>query len=77
MDRFRRESVGTQSVDNVSRLPDAEKRRKARKRGLQKRAHTRTYVTDFAARVDDASRNFDLARGLLKKFLRLWGLSAI
>ena len=47
-----------QSVDKVNRLPDAEKRRKARKRRLQKRAHTQTYVTDFAARVDDGSRNF-------------------
>ena len=58
-------------------LPDAEKRCKARKRRLQKRAHTRTYVTDFAACVDNASRNFDLVRGLLEKFLRLRGLSAV
>ncbi len=66
-----------QSVDKVNRLPDAEKRRKARKRRLQKRAHTQTYVTYFAACVDEASRNFDLVRGLLRKFLRLRGLSAV
>ena len=31
---------GAQSVDKVNRLPDAEKPCKARKRGLQMRAHT-------------------------------------
>ena len=76
----RRAAVSTgiwQSADKVSRLPDAEKRRKARKHRLQKRAHTQTYATDFAACVDEASRNFDLVRGLLKIFLRLLGLSAV
>ena len=66
-----------QDVDKVNRLPDAEKPCKARKRGLQMRAHTRTYVTDFAARVDDASRNFNFVRSPSEKFLRLWGLSAV
>ena len=56
-------AVAPQDVDFVNILPDAEKRRKARKRRLQKRAHTQTYVTDFAVCVDEASRNFDFARG--------------
>ena len=50
------------------RLTDSEKRRKTRKHGLQKRAHTRTYVTDFAARVDDGSRNFYFVRSVSEDF---------
>ena len=50
-----------QDVDKVNRLPDAEKPCKTRKRGLQMRAHTWTYVTDFAARVDEVSRNFNFS----------------
>ena len=46
-----------QDVDKVNRLTDSEKRCKARKRGLQMRAHTRTYVTDFAARVDERTED--------------------
>ena len=53
-----------QDVDKVNRLPDAEKPCKARKRGLQMRAHTWTYVTDFAARVDEASRNSNFVRSV-------------
>ena len=50
-----------QDVDKVNSLSDTEKPRKARKRGLQMRAHTQVYVTDFAARVDDVSRNFNFS----------------
>ena len=64
-----------QDVDKVNRLSDTEKPRKARKRGLQMRAHTQVYVTDFAARVDDVSRNFNFIRSCYMKFLRLRGLS--
>ncbi len=55
-----------QDVDKVNRLTDPEKHRKTRKHGLQKRAHTPTYVTDFAARVDEASRDFHFARSVSK-----------
>ena len=48
-----------------------------RERGLQKRAHTRTHGANLAVCADAADRNFGLARGLLKKFLRLRGLSAV
>ncbi len=32
------------------------------------RAHTSTYVTDFAARVDEASRNFNFSRSCSRNF---------
>ncbi len=57
-----------QSVDKVNRLTDPEKRCKTRKHGLQMRAHTQTYVTDFAARVDAVSRNFHFVRSVSENF---------
>ena len=57
-----------QDVDRVNRLPDTEKPCKTRKHGLQMRAHTRTYVTDFAVRVDDASRNFSSIKSCSRNF---------
>ena len=50
-------SIALQDVDKVNRLPDPEKRRKTRKHGLQMRAHSLTYVTDFAARVDERTED--------------------
>ena len=66
-----------QDVDKVNRLPDAEQPCKTRKRGLQMRAHTRTYVTDFAVCVDEVSRNFNFARSCSGNFCGCGGLSAI
>jgi hypothetical protein len=60
--------AGGQIIDKVNILSDAEKHCKARKRRLQKRTHTQTYITDFAICVDESSRNFDLARGLSGNF---------
>ena len=57
-----------QDVDKVNRLPDAEKPCKTRKHGLQMRAHTQAYVTDFAARVDEVSRNFNFSRSCSRNF---------
>ena len=55
-----------QDVDKVNRLTDAEKRRKTRKQELQMRAHTQTYVTDFAVPVDAIRRNFYFVRSVQK-----------
>ena len=57
-----------QDVDKVNRLPDPEKRRKTRKQELQMRAHTQTYVTDFAVPVDAVSRNFHFVRSVSENF---------
>ena len=70
-DHLKQEGISLKSlqdVDKVNRLSDPEKRCKTRKRGLQKRAHTRTYVTDFAARVDAVSRNFHFVRSISENF---------
>ena len=61
-------AIRAQDVDKVNRLTDSEKRCKTRKRGLQMRAHTQTYVTDFAARVDAVSRNFHFVRSVSENF---------